>query len=326
MAQATGTFDTYDIKGAREDLSNFIFNISPTETPFVSAIGSAKAKATKHEWQTDTLADATTDNAHIEGSEYAYTDPGATKRVGNYTQIFRKTVKVSGTADAVDKAGRASELAYQVAKRGQELKRDIEKIMLNNQASVAGDATTARKLGGLPAWLTSNDSRGSGGTEGGYVATTGLVAAASDATTTNQRTFTETLLKSVLKLAYDNGGEPSMLMLGSFNKQRFSGFSGISELRTNYSGNVSKQARLVGAADFYISDFGTLSVVTNRFQRERDAYLIDPSMAKRAVLRPMRVETPAKTGDANNRVLLCEETLVINNEAAHGVVADLETS
>ncbi len=326
MAQSTGTYDSYDLAGAREDLTDAIYNISPTETPFTSMISKVKAKATKHEWQTDALADATTDNAQIEGDEYSYSDPTASSRVGNYTQIFRKTFKVSKTADAIDKAGRARELAYQVAKGGKELKRDIEMIFLNNQASVAGDATTARNLGGLPAWLTTNDARSTGGSDGGYVATTGLVSAATDATTTQQRTFTETLLKTVLKSAYDEGAEPDVLMLGTFNKQTFSGFTGISDLRTNYSGGVKKQGTIMGAADFYISDYGTLTVIPNRFQRERDALVLDTSMAAMAILRPIKTVTPAEVGDANNRVLICEKTLEVRNEAAFGVVADCTTS
>jgi hypothetical protein len=326
MAQATGTYDSYDGKGLREDLSNFIYNISPEETPFQTAVPKVSVKATKHEWQTDTLADATTDNAQIEGDEYSYADPSATTRVGNYTQIMRKTFKISGTLERVDKAGRRSELSYQGAKKAKELKRDIESIMLNNQASLAGDATTARTLGGLPAWLTSNDARSTGGSDGGYVATTGLVAAATDATTTQQRTFTETLLKSVLKSVYEAGGEPRVMMVGPFNKQTFSAFTGISDLRHDGIEGRSGQAKIQGAADFYISDYGTLKVVTNRFQRERDVFILDPKMAAIGILRPVDVHKPAKTGDAENRVLITEQTLVVRNEAAHGVIADCTTA
>lgn len=326
MAQATGTFDTYDGKGLREDLSNTIYNISPSDTPFFSMVPKVKAKATKHEWQTDTLASATTDNAFVQGDEYSYADPSATVRVGNYTQIMRKTVKIAGTLEAVDKAGRRSEMAYQTAKMGLALRTDIESILLNNQASVAGNSTTAPKLGGLPAWLTSNDARSTGGSDGGYVATTGLVAAATDATTTQQRTFSETLLKSVLKSVYVAGGSPSIIMAGPFNKQTFSGFAGISDLRHDGIKGRQGQATIQGAADFYISDYGTLTVVTNRFQRERDVFILDKSKVAVAELRPMARTTPAKTGDADNRVLDCELTLVVRNQAAHGVIADCTTS
>lgn len=320
MAQATGTYSSYDGVGLREDLDNEIHNIDPYETPFYSKGRKKKVKAKYHEWQTDTL-EASEDNAQIEGDEYSYAAPSATTRVGNYTQIFREEIIVSGTMEAVDKAGRKSELAYQLAKKGKKLKKDIEKALLNNNASVAGNDTTARELGGFPAWITTNDSRGGTGADGGFSG--GIVAAATDGT---QRAFTETLLKAVLKSQYDNGGKADMLSLGSFNKQAFSAFTGISELRTNYAGSNKGQAAIIAGADFYISDFGTVTVVLNREQRARDALLIDRSMYEIGTLRPMFIDKPAKTGDAHKRVLLCEKTLIVNNEKAHGHVADLTTS
>jgi hypothetical protein len=141
MAELSGTLDTYGVKGAREDLQNAIFMITPEDTPFISNIGRSRAKATKHEWQTDTLANPDTTNAQLEGDEYAYSTPAATVRVGNFTQISRKPVLVSRTLEAVDKAGRASELKYQSMKRGKELRKDMEAIVLSNQASVAGNGS-----------------------------------------------------------------------------------------------------------------------------------------------------------------------------------------
>lgn len=320
MAQVSGTFSTYDGEGIREDLDNKIHNIDPYDTPLYSTAGKKKVKNTYHEWQTDSLA-AAADNAQIEGDEYSYSAPAATTKVGNYTQIFRKDIIVSGSMEAVDKAGRKSELAYQLAKKGKELKRDIEKALTNNNASVAGNDTTARELGGFPSWVTTNDSRGATGADGGFSG--GIVAAATDGT---QRAFTETLLKAVLKSQYDEGGKADMLMLGSFNKQAFSAFTGISDIRTNYAGSNTGQGTILAGADFYISDYGTLTVVVNRFQRERDALLVDKSMVSVGTLRPMFVDKPAKTGDAHKRILLCEKTLIMNNEKAHGHVADLTTS
>lgn len=323
MAQATGTFDSYDIVGDREDLTNVIYNISPEETPFMTSVGRGKAKATKHEWQTDSLADASTSNAFVEGDEYSYADPAATTRVGNFTQISRKTVQVSGTLEAIDKAGRDSEMAYQMAKRSPELKRDMEAILLNNQASVAGAAATPRTLGGLPAWLETNTDRGVGGADGGYNAGTGVVDAATDGT---QRAFTEEMLKDVIQQCFEAGATPKVLMLSPFNKRAFSAFTGISELRTNIQNSSKQQATIFAGADMYISDFGTLSVVPNRFQRSRDAFVLDTEYAQVAFLRPVQQEEVAKTGDARKRVILCEYTLVVKNEAAHGVIADLTTS
>lgn len=322
MAQATGTFDSYDVTGNREDLLDKIFDISPTDCPVQVAIGKSKAKATKHEWQTDALATADADNAQIEGNEYTYADPTATTRVGNYTQIFRKTIKVSGTQEAVDKAGRSSEIGYQAAKRSKEIKRDLEAAITSNNASVAGTDSVARKLGGLRAWLTTNTSVA--GSDGGYNSGTGVVDAATNST---QRDLTKALLDAVIKSCFTNGAELKMLSVGPHNKQVFSTFmsdTNVAQLRSNVTGNG--KTTIVGGVDIYKSDFGDLMVKANRFQPERNAYLIDPSHASVAVLRKMKIEKPSKTGDAVNYVMLHECTLRIDNEAAHGVVADLNVS
>jgi hypothetical protein len=175
MAQLAGTTDTYDLKGQREDLMNKIFMITPEDTPFMSNIGRNRGSAVRHEWQTDVLAAPDTSNAQIEGDEYVYADRSPTVRVGNLMQISRKPVNISRTLEVVDKAGRQSEVAYQVAKAGKELKKDMEAILLANQASVVGNNSTARKLGGFAAWLTTNVSRGATAAAGGYNTGTGLV-------------------------------------------------------------------------------------------------------------------------------------------------------
>jgi hypothetical protein len=324
------TFQTYQAKGLREDLSDIIYNIAPFEVPLQSNIGRAKATARRHEWQTDNLAAPDTGNAKVEGADANIQTSTATSRMGNITQIMDKTAQVSGTLEAVDKAGRKKEMAYQMRKRGLELKRDTEAILLSNQASAVGDATTASKLGGLPSWLTSNVSRNTDGTSGGFSQSTGLTIAATDSTSTTGRTFTETLLKGVMQSAFVNGGNPTILMLGPYNKGQFSNatnFPGIATLRSNVAQNSKDaMATVIGAADVYLGDFGTLQVVPNRFQRERDAYLIDPEYLALATLRPLSSHELAKTGDSEKRQLLQEITLEVKNEAAHGVVADLRTA
>jgi len=325
MSQTAGTYDSYDVVGMREDLSDVIYNISPEEVPFQSNVSKVKVSSTFHEWQTDALASATTANAYIEGDEFGYTDPTPTVRVGNRTQIMRKEVQVSGTLEAVDKAGRESELSFQMVKKTKELKRDAEAIYLANQASVVGTSTVARKLGGLPAWIETNVSSGAGGSVGGYNTGTGIVDAYTESTAGNQRAFSETFIKDVMQEAFTAGGSPSILMVGPYNKRVFSSFTGIADLRTNVAQGKS-QAKIIGAADFYVSDFGTLSVVTNRFQPERYAFLLDTEYAAIGTLRPAKLVTPAKTSDAERRVLLQETTLIVKNEAAHGMIADLTTT
>jgi hypothetical protein len=321
MTVPSNTHQTYQTVGIREDLSDIISRIDPTEVPFTSNIGRTKATQPRHDWQIQTLAAATDANAVVEGDE-ATTDAAVpTTRPWNYTQIADKVAQVSGTNRAVVSAGRDDEMEYQVMLKGLELRRDIEKQMLSNKASVAGNSATARVSAGFEAWLTSNVSLGTSGTTTGFSSTTGLVAAPTDGT---QRTFTETLLQAVVRSAYTNGGRPKILMLGPFNKQRFSGFSGIAALRNNVKS--TEAATIVGAADVYMSDFGNLNVVPNIFQRDRTALLIDPKLVKKAQLRPMKNWELAKIGDTSRRQILEEYCLEVVNEAGHGKVADLLTS
>lgn len=320
MAIVTNTFTTYSAKGIREDLSNVITSISPEETPFMSNIGRENVTNTLFEYQTDALAAAAA-NAQLEGDDVASFDAvSPTVRVTNYCQISRKTIILSATEEVVNKAGRRSELAYQIAKRSSELKRDQEFIMLQNTAADAGNSTTARKTGSLLAFLKTNTSVGTGGANPSY--TTLPNATRTDGT---QRAFTEIILKDVIQKVWSSGGTPKILMVGPVNKQRVSGFAGIASSRFNINGG-EKPATLIGAVDVYVSDFGNISVVPNRFQRERDAFVLDPDYAKMVVLRPYQQIELAKTGDAEKRMLLVEYGLKILAEDAHGIAADLTTT
>ncbi len=329
MAQASGTFDTYSAVGNREDLEDRIYQITPEETPLISLIGSTKVSAVRHDWQTDTLATPSTSNAQVEGDEYTYDEPDPTTRLSNYTQILRKSVVVSQTQDAVDKAGRAKELAYQMSKRSVELKKDIEATFLSNQASVAGNSTTARKLGGLPAWLTTNAERGTGGADGGFSANTGLVVAATDGT---QRAFTKTLLDDALQSVYDAGGAPKIVMVNPYNKRVFSTFMSDANVAAfRMPASERNQGTIMAAADAYMSDWGLIDILPNRVMSAssdlgRNIFVLQPDMLARGVLRPINQDIPAKTGDANKRVWITELTLVVKNEAALGVIADVNTA
>ncbi len=202
---------------------------------------------------------------------------------------------------------------------GAALKRDMESSLLANQAAVAGNTTTARRTAGLPAWLTSNTSFGTGGADPTVGSTP--TAARTDGT---QRAFTEALLKDVIAEVWTSGGTPKMLMVGAFNKQAASAFSGIATKFRDVP--ADQQAQIIGAADVYVSDFGTVNIVPNRFQRARDAFVVDPEYASLAILRPIQQMELAKTGDAEKRLMLVEYGLKVSNQAAHGIVADLTTS
>jgi len=320
MSIVTNTFTTYSAKGIREDLSNVITNIAPEETPYQSNIGRETITNTLFEWQTDTLADAAA-NAQLEGDDVASFDSvTATVRLTNYAQIARKTIILSNTEEVVNKAGRRSELAYQIAKRGSELKRDQEFTFLNGAVAAAGNTTTARATASLGAFIKTNTDKQTNGADPSY--STLPNNARSDG---NVRTFTETILKNVIQKVWTQGGTPKILMVGPVNKQRVSGFSGIASQRYNINGG-DKPATLIGAVDIYVSDFGQVSVIANRFQRERDAWVIDPEYAKMVVLRPYQQLELAKTGDAEKRMLLIEFGHKVLAENAHGLAADLITS
>ena len=311
-------FRTYAAIGMREDLSDIIYNIAPTDTPFMSTVGKTKATAVYHEWQTDSLAAAAT-NAAVEGADASTATLSPTTRGGNRTQISQKTVGVTGTLQAVDKAGRKSELAYQLSKASSEIKRDMEFTLLNNTVQSNGSAgSTARVLGGLQTWLSSNGDFGSGGSAG----SSGTTAR----TNGTNRTFTETELKTVIKEVFESGGSPKILMVTPAHKQTVSAFAGIAAQR--YMAPSDAPTTIIGAADIYLSDFGSVSVVPNRFMLSGNsanevAFVLDPEYAAVAYLRPFQTIELAKNGDSDRTQLLVEYTLEVKNEAAHGIIADL---
>ena len=323
MAQPTNLVDRYDaFRAVREDLANVIYNISPEETPFMSNIGRETAKNTYFEWQTDALAAATTSNAVIEGDDATPNAVAMTNRVGNYTQISTKVIATSGTVEAVDKAGMRSMMAYQLAKASAELKRDMEATLTSNNAGVAGNSSTARQTAGLAAWLRTNVNK-NGSTDPTMSSTDdGFPNAGRSGGT--QRTFTEAILKDVISKVWTQGGTPKILMTGPYNKTVVSGFTGIATRFRDVA--PGKQAQIIGAADVYVSDFGTVNVVPNRFQLERNAYVVDPEYASVAFLRDFRTEQLAKTGDSEKRMILVEYGLKVRSEKAHGIAADLTTS
>ena len=317
-------FRTYTAIGQREDLSNTIYSIAPTETPVVSSIGKTKATATYHEWQTDTLAAASAGGL-VEGADASGASDTPTVRVGNRTQIQGKTVHVSGTLDAVDKAGRKTETAYQLAKAGQELKRDMENTILGNVAQSAGSASAARLLGSIQTWLLTNYvTEATAGSPAGPVGGNGTATR----TKGTPLAFGEDKLKECVKKVFEQGGNPTLLVVPPTQKQAVSGFAGIAAQR--YMAPSDKQTTIVGAADVYMSDFGTLSVVPDRFMTPdtgagtgEQALVLDPTMASIATLRPFESNLLAKSGDSEKHQMLTEYTLQVSNEKAHGIVADL---
>jgi hypothetical protein len=315
MAAPTNTFLTGAAIGNKESLHDKIYMLDKDEFPLQSSIGSGSAKATYEEWQTDDLGSASATNFNLEGDDSTNAAVVPTVRVGNRTQIFKKVYQISNTQEVVDKAGRDSEMGYQTMLNSRRIKMDLETTLHLNQASNAEAGATPRKLGGFPTWITSNDSRGAGGADGGFSA--GNTVAATDGT---QRALTETLLKAVLKSVWDSGGKAECVILGSSQKQTASTFTGIA---TQYQEAKGKVATIVGAADRYVSDFGTYTIVPSRYCRARDGLVLDPSMASLLWLRKFKREELSKTGDSRKFHIVGEVTLKVHNQAAHGVIADL---
>jgi hypothetical protein len=319
MAIATGTFLTFSAIGNREDLVDTIYNVSPTDTPFQAAVGKNKAEGTLHEWQTDVLAAAAA-NAVIQGddttSSYTFSSVTPTVRLNNRTQISRKDVVVSGTQDAVNKAGRKKEMVYQLLKKSKELARDMEFVLTQNQGIVTGNSTTAPQLRSLETWAgvttTNNYSQGSGGA----VSVSG--AAKTDGT---QRALTEAMLKSALQGAWTNGGDIDLIMVGPFNKTVVSGFTG-----NNTRTQDTSDKKLISAINVYVSDFGTHKVVANRFSRDRTLHALMTDMFAVSTLRPKQTIDLAKVGDNEKAMILAEYTLESRNDSGSAWVFDLTTS
>jgi hypothetical protein len=318
MTIIANTFTSFDAKGIREELANVISNIAPEETPFTSNVGSENVSNTFFEWQTDSLSDVDV-SPIIDGDDVASFDATSpTVRIGNYTQIRRRSMIIADNLGFQDLAGRNDEIAYQIAKRGKEIKRDNESIYTGNTARSAGSASAGRVTAGLGAWVATNVNKAGDGTNP-------TAADGSDARNDGtQRDFTEAMLKDVMQQAYTSGGNPSMLMVGPYNKTVVSGFAGIAAQR--YQAPSDGPTTIIGAADVYLSDFGALTVVPNRFSRERDAWCLDTEYASVATLRPIQAVDLAKTGDAEKKMLICETGLKVSNEKAHGLIADLNVS
>ena len=318
-------YKTYDAKGIREDLADIIYNISPTDTPFISNVGKGTTSGTYYEWQTDSLA-AATDNKAVEGAAAATAGADATARVGNYTQIATKTVSVSGSNEASDAAGRASEMAYQLAKKGLELKRDMEKTLVGtSKAQAAGDGSTARELGSITSWLRTNVVReGTGSTGTGGSTTVDSADWGVGKGVPNNGTadvFVEADLTNVVEDIWEQGGNPSIIMCGAFQKSKITAFTGNA---TKFKEVADKT--IVNAVDVYVSDYGELTVVPNRLMATDKVFVIQPDMWSVDYYRDFQTTDLAKVGDSEEKQMLVEYTLCSKNEKASGMIMDLTTS
>ena len=315
MAQPSNTHATNDMNEMREDLSDIIYDVSPVDVPFLSSARSMTVTSTKHEFLTDSLA-AAASNAVIEGDDATTDASASTTRLFNHTQISDKVARVSGTARAVDAAGYGDAMDYQMMKRAKELKRDIEKSILDNKAFNAGDDSTARQCAGVPAFIITNIDEASD-------ATTANGTGSNAHTDGTARAFTEDQLKTVLRKCFDEGGTPDVLMIGAFNRQVASSFS---QGRTNMQ--MAEDETLHASFSVYSSDYGDLRIIPNRFMEARTALCLDMDNWGVAFLpgRNMVTIELGKTGDTDRRQILAEYTVHAGQEKSSGAIFDLTSS
>lgn len=303
--------------GVREDLDDKIAELFPDETPFINMIGRSKAKNTYTEWQTDSLAAANHDNKEIQGDDLANDSRANTVRVGTHTQIMTKVVGASTTVEATNKAGRRSELAREIMKAGRELRTDMEKRACGNYASVAAAAGTAGETAGALAWIETNVSNGGGAYAAGGYDGSGIVDAYTPGTS---RAFAESQLTAVLEDAWTQGGNPKAVIMSGSKKQTAAGFAGLADQRRD-TGN--KRITIVAGADVYLSDFGEVQFVPDRFCATDAALVIDPEYWDIAVLDPLQTMDLAKTGLATRKAMYTEWALRSLNEKASASIVDL---
>lgn len=318
MTQPTNLFDTYDAVGIREDLSDMIYNVDPSDTPFYSKSSKTKAKNTLVEWQTQALR-ASTVNAHVEGDTTSADAVTPTVRLGARTQIFKNAVVVSDTDEAVDNAGRAKELAYQTLLIAKEQKLDIEKALFANQGNVVGSNSVARKTGGVPSWLITNVN---------------FVSASSGANPTgdgtNARTdsgaptaFSQAKFDDVMQSIWEEGGKPDTCYLSATQMTVALGFVGNNNQR---SAVQAGDETVVKSLAIYVTPWGTISFTPSRENRSRDVFILQDNMWECAVLRGTKNVALAKNGDNTTRQVTTELALCSKNEKANGAIYDNTTS
>jgi len=313
MATATTT-TVSNTSGLAEDFEDIIFNVSPTDTPMLTLAKRTKATARYHQWQTDSLAAASSNKAE-EGADASYATAAQTTTLGNYCQISTKTVDISRTLDIVNKYGRKSEVAMQLMKRGKELKRDMEFTICRNQPSAS---TTARATAGWETMISGNLVRANSAQTTDY-SVRGFSSASWTAPEDGSLvTFVEADLVSALGLAWEDGGDPSVIMMSKLNKNRFNAFSGIATKYNEVKGTA--QAIVAGAADIYVSSYGNHTVRLNRYQRNEAVFCIDPDYISVAYLDGIKKTPMAKTGDSERYLLTVEYALVCNSQDAHATV------
>lgn len=320
MAVPANTNRTFNSNIVRESLANDLNMIAPRDVPFQMAIDRGHAiSAVKHDWPRDDLRAANADNAHEQGDDTAATAVVNPTRPVNHTQILKEGIVTAESLEAVDVAGGGEKMARQVVKTTMQLKRDLEARLLDNEASVVAAPGTPGEMASVPAFIETNIQLGATGAAGGFNAGTGIVDAYTPGTA---RPWTETMLKTGVKQAFDQGGNPTAVYVSTTKAQKFSGFTGEAEHRREAKSD-RKPLVVIGAANHYVHEFGDIAIVPDRFMDVNGAPAgshvvgIDPDYIDLKWLRKFKESDLAKTGDARKKQIVGECTVEVGNEAAH---------
>jgi hypothetical protein len=315
---------------------NQIWDISKIPLPLTDMIGTESSKNEYKEWTVDALAQPDVANAVVDGADATGNNTVLGARVGNHHQISQKVVQVSFRADVSDVIGRTKETSYQVMRRQQELRRDVDAIALVNQASVSDDGNTiAGKAGGLPSWLVTTTSNGAGaGANGGFNSSTGLTVARTAGT---NRALTETMVRDSVQGVYQQGGDPTRMLsipgiIRKFSEYLFTSSARVATLMSD-QGKSTEQAAALGSVNVFVTDFGTLTLVPDRLQQKyKDSggsvdcatvFIVDPTYLALSYLKGYRTEDLAKIGLSERKQMSVDWTLIVNTEKSHALIGDI---
>jgi Family of unknown function (DUF5309) len=318
----------------REDVMDKIWDISNIPLPFTEMTSKGSHTNKRVEFVTDILDAPATNNAVIEGAESSKNNGKLGERLGNFTQIATKEVKVTDTSQEANSIGGQAKLAYQISQRQKELRRDVEAQMLTHQASVAGDDSSIAGISaGIGAQLKTNVSVGATGTVGGFNSTTGLFVAPTPGT---PRALSETLIRDILQDVYEAGGNTSVAMARPVVIRKLSEylFGATARVATLTSDKAQKgdggALTAYGSVNVFVTDFGqTISLKDNRLQPADTAgvssmYLLDSAHLKQSFLRGYTTEPLAKTGLSEKRIMSVQYSLLVLNELSQGAILAID--
>lgn len=326
MAQPTNSLDRYGLGSTFEDLAKTVSMISPVQVPFTSNIRTEASENILKEWSVDALASAT-DDAQIDGDAFDADSLTAPTRAGNYHQITRKDMIITGRAEVVNKPGMRSEVARQLAKAAMELRRNIETTITSRKIAVQGTSTTAGHTAGAPAWIITNDQLGSGGTSPTH--TNGIPVTLG--TSGTNRALTELRFQTAIQNAWEEGGQPDFAFLVPQLKRSMSNYlfgtsARIASQDQNYSSSPKQGATVLASVDFYFSPFGKVMLVPDRFTDDEEVLVIDSNLWAVSYLRNMRTISIQPNGDNYRYMVLADFALRCDNEEGNAVVADIDST